>query len=108
MRRIRAETDLRPHQPCRIVPHSWSLAMRGRSALSVRDAAPDAERARGPRCPDPGSADLPVPDYTRRCTPGSQERIGVCRNHFFGANEGGGGSAGRTGESPIWRCAARR
>jgi aspartyl-tRNA(Asn)/glutamyl-tRNA(Gln) amidotransferase subunit A len=71
-----------------IVPHSWSLDHAGPLALSVRDAALMLNVLAGHDARDPGSADLPVPDYTASLHAGiAGMRIGVCRNHFFGANE---------------------
>ncbi len=71
-----------------IVPHSWSLDHAGPLALSVRDAALLLNVLAGYDARDPGSADVPVPDYTASLNAGvAGLRIGVCRNHFFGANE---------------------
>jgi aspartyl-tRNA(Asn)/glutamyl-tRNA(Gln) amidotransferase subunit A len=72
-----------------IVPHSWSLDHAGPLALSVRDAALLLQVLAGHDRSDPGSADVSVPDYLSSLTGGiSGMRIGVCRNHFFGRNEG--------------------
>ncbi|CAB3761408.1 amidase [Paraburkholderia humisilvae] len=71
-----------------IVPHSWSLDHAGPLALSVRDAALLLNVLAGFDARDPGSADVPVPDFTARLNAGiAGLRVGVCRNHFFGANE---------------------
>jgi len=71
-----------------IVPHSWSLDHAGPLALSVRDAALLLNVLAGFDARDPGSADVPVPDFTAQLGQGvAGLRIGVCRNHFFGANE---------------------
>ncbi|MFC0401281.1 amidase [Paraburkholderia rhizosphaerae] len=71
-----------------IVPHSWSLDHAGPLALSVRDAALLLNVLAGFDAHDPGSADVPVPDFTAQLNAGiAGLRIGVCRNHFFGANE---------------------
>jgi aspartyl-tRNA(Asn)/glutamyl-tRNA(Gln) amidotransferase subunit A len=71
-----------------IVPHSWSLDHAGPLALSVRDAALLLNVLAGFDARDPGSADVPVPDFTAQLDAGiAGMRIGVCRNHFFGANE---------------------
>jgi aspartyl-tRNA(Asn)/glutamyl-tRNA(Gln) amidotransferase subunit A len=71
-----------------IVPHSWSLDHAGPLTLSVRDAALLLNVLAGHDTRDPGSADVPVPDYTASLDGGiAGMRIGVCRNHFFGANE---------------------
>jgi aspartyl-tRNA(Asn)/glutamyl-tRNA(Gln) amidotransferase subunit A len=71
-----------------IVPHSWSLDHAGPLALSVRDAALLLNVLAGFDARDPGSADVPVPDFTASLQQGvAGLRIGVCRNHFFGANE---------------------
>jgi aspartyl-tRNA(Asn)/glutamyl-tRNA(Gln) amidotransferase subunit A len=71
-----------------IVPHSWSLDHAGPLALSVRDAALLLNVLAGFDARDPGSADVPVPDFTAQLDRGvAGLRIGVCRNHFFGANE---------------------
>jgi aspartyl-tRNA(Asn)/glutamyl-tRNA(Gln) amidotransferase subunit A len=71
-----------------IVPHSWSLDHAGPLALSVRDAALMLNVLAGFDARDAGSADMPVPDFTARLDAGvAGLRIGVCRNHFFGANE---------------------
>ncbi|TCK36544.1 aspartyl-tRNA(Asn)/glutamyl-tRNA(Gln) amidotransferase subunit A [Paraburkholderia sp. BL8N3] len=72
-----------------IVPHSWSLDHAGPLALSVRDAALMLNVLAGHDPLDAGSADVPVPDYTASLDGGIEGmRIGVCRNHFFGRNEG--------------------
>ncbi|APR39957.1 amidase [Paraburkholderia sp. SOS3] len=71
-----------------IVPHSWSLDHAGPLALTVRDAALMLNVLAGFDARDPGSADVPVPDFTAQLERGvAGLRIGVCRNHFFGANE---------------------
>jgi aspartyl-tRNA(Asn)/glutamyl-tRNA(Gln) amidotransferase subunit A len=71
-----------------IVPHSWSLDHAGPLTLSVRDAALLLNVLAGHDTRDPGSVDVPVPDYTASLDGGiAGMRIGVCRNHFFGANE---------------------
>jgi aspartyl-tRNA(Asn)/glutamyl-tRNA(Gln) amidotransferase subunit A len=71
-----------------IVPHSWSLDHAGPLTLSVRDAALLLNVLAGHDTRDPGSADVPVPDYTATLDGGIADmRIGVCRNHFFGVNE---------------------
>ncbi|MGF6610096.1 aspartyl-tRNA(Asn)/glutamyl-tRNA(Gln) amidotransferase subunit A [Paraburkholderia sp. WSM4175] len=71
-----------------IVPHSWSLDHAGPLTLSVRDAALLLNVLAGHDTRDPGSADVPVPDYIASLDGGiAGMRIGVCRNHFFGANE---------------------
>lgn len=71
-----------------IVPHSWSLDHAGPMALSVRDAALLLNVLAGHDVQDPGSANVPVPDFTASLDAGiAGMRIGVCRNHFFGANE---------------------
>jgi aspartyl-tRNA(Asn)/glutamyl-tRNA(Gln) amidotransferase subunit A len=71
-----------------IVPHSWSLDHAGPLTLSVRDAALMLNVLAGFDARDAGSADMPVPDFTAQLDAGvAGLRIGVCRNHFFGANE---------------------
>ncbi|HEY3597247.1 MAG TPA: amidase [Paraburkholderia sp.] len=73
-----------------IVPHSWSLDHAGPLALSVRDAALLLNVLAGYDARDPGSAAVPVPDFSAAATLDAGVaglRIGVCRNHFFGANE---------------------
>jgi len=71
-----------------IVPHSWSLDHAGPLTLSVRDAALLLNVLAGFDARDPGSASVPVPDFTAQLSAGiAGLRIGVCRNHFFGANE---------------------
>jgi aspartyl-tRNA(Asn)/glutamyl-tRNA(Gln) amidotransferase subunit A len=71
-----------------IVPHSWSLDHAGPLALSVRDAALMLQVLAGHDARDPGSADMPVPDYRASIEDGIEGlTIGVCRNHFFGRNE---------------------
>ncbi|HTI17342.1 MAG TPA: amidase [Trinickia sp.] len=71
-----------------IVPHSWSLDHAGPLTLSVRDAALMLHVLAGHDASDPGSVDVPVPDYRASCKSGlAGFTIGVCRNHFFGRNE---------------------
>jgi aspartyl-tRNA(Asn)/glutamyl-tRNA(Gln) amidotransferase subunit A len=71
-----------------VVPHSWSLDHAGPLALSVRDAALLLNVLAGHDARDPGSANVPVPDYTESLSAGvAGLRVGVCRNHFFGSNE---------------------
>ncbi|QYD72293.1 Asp-tRNA(Asn)/Glu-tRNA(Gln) amidotransferase GatCAB subunit A [Paraburkholderia edwinii] len=71
-----------------IVPHSWSLDHAGPLTLSVRDAALMLNVLAGFDARDAGSADMPVPDFTAQLDAGvAGLRIGVCRNHFSGANE---------------------
>lgn len=71
-----------------VVPHSWSLDTAGPLAASVEDAALllDAMAGHDPR--DPGSADAPPPEATRRLDAGlAGLTLGVCRDHFFERNQ---------------------
>jgi aspartyl-tRNA(Asn)/glutamyl-tRNA(Gln) amidotransferase subunit A len=71
-----------------IVPHSWSLDHAGPLTRSVADAAILLNALAGPDPDDPSCADRPVPDFTGSLNQDvTGLRIGVCRNHFFGANQ---------------------
>jgi aspartyl-tRNA(Asn)/glutamyl-tRNA(Gln) amidotransferase subunit A len=71
-----------------IVPHSWSLDHAGPLTRSVADAAILLNVLGGPDPDDPCCTDRAVPDHTEAL---GQDvaglRIGICRNHFFGANQ---------------------
>jgi aspartyl-tRNA(Asn)/glutamyl-tRNA(Gln) amidotransferase subunit A len=71
-----------------IVPHSWSLDHAGPLTRSVRDAALLLNVMAGYDPADTACQDRPVPDYSATLAqPIAGMKIGVCRNHFFGANE---------------------
>jgi aspartyl-tRNA(Asn)/glutamyl-tRNA(Gln) amidotransferase subunit A len=71
-----------------IVPHSWSLDHAGPLTRSVRDAALLLNVMAGYDPNDTACQDRPVPDYLATLgQPIAGMKIGVCRNHFFGANE---------------------
>jgi aspartyl-tRNA(Asn)/glutamyl-tRNA(Gln) amidotransferase subunit A len=71
-----------------IVPHSWSLDHAGPLTRSVRDAALLLNVMAGYDPNDTACQDRPVPDYLATLgQPIAGMKIGICRNHFFGANE---------------------
>lgn len=71
-----------------IVPHSWSLDHAGPLTRSVRDAALLLNIMAGHDPHDTACQDKPVPDHLATITqPIAGMKIGICRNHFFGANE---------------------
>jgi aspartyl-tRNA(Asn)/glutamyl-tRNA(Gln) amidotransferase subunit A len=71
-----------------IVPHSWSLDHAGPLTRSVRDAALLLNVMAGYDPHDTACQNQPVPDYLATITqPIAGLKIGICRNHFFGANE---------------------
>jgi aspartyl-tRNA(Asn)/glutamyl-tRNA(Gln) amidotransferase subunit A len=71
-----------------IVPHSWSLDHAGPLTRSVADAALLLSVLAGYDPADPGSRDVPVPDYGAALAGGVRgQRVVVVRNHFFGRNQ---------------------
>lgn len=71
-----------------IIPHSWSLDHAGPLTRSVADSAILLGVLAGHDPADPGSRDIPVPDYTALLQGGVRGlRIAVVRNHFFGRNQ---------------------
>ena len=71
-----------------IVPHSWSLDHAGPLTRSVADAAIMLNVLAGYDPADPGSRDVPMPDYTAALHRGVHGlRVAVVRNHFFGRNQ---------------------
>lgn len=71
-----------------IIPHSWSLDHAGPLTRSVADAAILLNVLAGHDPADPGSRDVPVPDYSAALAGGARGlRIAVVRNHFFGRNQ---------------------
>jgi len=84
--------------------------MRGRSPLSVRDAALMLNVLAATMPAIPGSADLPVPDYTASLHAGiAGMRNRRVQESFLRRQRGGRWKpAGRTGDPPICDAAARR
>jgi aspartyl-tRNA(Asn)/glutamyl-tRNA(Gln) amidotransferase subunit A len=72
-----------------IVPHSWSLDHPGALTRSVADAAAVLEVLAGPDAGDPATArQRPLGHLAAALdAPIAGLRIGVCRNHFFDANQ---------------------
>lgn len=71
-----------------IVPHSWSLDHPGALTRSVADAAILLGVLAGHDAADPGSRDMPLPDYGRALQDGVRGlRVAVVRNHFFERNQ---------------------
>jgi aspartyl-tRNA(Asn)/glutamyl-tRNA(Gln) amidotransferase subunit A len=90
-----------------IVPHSWSLDHPGPMARSVADVAALMTALAGYDARDPGSRDVPVPDYAAALGQTvAGVRIGVCRNHFFGRNQEAVEAAVETAISDLGRAGA--
>jgi aspartyl-tRNA(Asn)/glutamyl-tRNA(Gln) amidotransferase subunit A len=66
------------------LPLAWSLDHIGPMARSVGDCALLLQAIAGYDARDPGSADLPVPDFSASLGDGVRGlRIGLCREYFF-------------------------
>lgn len=71
-----------------IVPHSWSLDHAGPLSLTVADSTMVLQALAGVDTADPGTAAVPVPDFSSGLNKSVRGmRIGVIRNHFFGRNQ---------------------
>lgn len=71
-----------------IVPHSWSLDHAGPLARSVADVAILLGVLGGYDPADPGSRNMPLPDYIMALAGGAHGlRVAVVRNHFFDSNQ---------------------
>jgi aspartyl-tRNA(Asn)/glutamyl-tRNA(Gln) amidotransferase subunit A len=72
-----------------IVPHSWSLDHAGPLTRTVADAAILYEALAGPDPDDPACSSRPVePVRAGLAEDVAGLRVGVCRDHFFGRNQG--------------------
>ena len=89
MRHGRAEADLRQGQPARGRPLSYSLDTAGPLTWTVEDAALALQALAGYDRRDPGSADVPVPDYRAALRPGvAGLRVGYARDFSDDAGVG--------------------
>lgn len=71
-----------------VVPHSWSLDHAGPLSLTVADSTIVLQALSGADAADPGTAAVPVPDFSAGLNKSIRGmRVGVIRNHFFGRNQ---------------------
>lgn len=91
-----------------VLPHSWSLDHAGPLTRRVEDAALVLQAIAGPDPRDPGTADIPVPDFRVKLRRGvSGLRLGVPREHFYERLEPGVERAVRQALRELERLGAR-
>lgn len=91
-----------------VLPHSWSLDHAGPLTRRVEDAVLVLQAIAGPDPRDPGTADVPVPDFGVKLRRGvSGLRLGVPREHFYERLEPGVEEAVRQALRELGRLGAR-